>query len=308
MDAAVGEAGLPDDGHEAARQAFGLDGGPGGGLGSPGAAGDGGAGLGVDLADAGRHRVHEARRVGGAARQLERRGGLLLHGVADRGHHGAGVGDAAGDARNRVDGAGGGVLSICTRARISSTRPAVCTESALTSCATTAKPRPDSPARAASMVAFSASRLVWRAMVAMASTIAAISSEAVERPNMISLAWLAIRAASRPLRAPRRRCASPPPCWPRPARRRSPAPSRRGWRRRRRPSATPCPHGSRRVRRRSRRSCRARRRRGRQPVERALDVLFDDVDRVAQARVVLRGPGGRGRGVVGRRLVPGLAA
>jgi hypothetical protein len=42
---------------------------------------------------------------------------------------------------------------------------AVCSASAFTSEATTAKPRPASPARAASMVAFSASRFVWPAMV-----------------------------------------------------------------------------------------------------------------------------------------------
>jgi hypothetical protein len=43
---------------------------------------------------------------------------------------------------------------------ISSVALAVCTASDFTSDATTAKPRPASPARAASMVAFSASRLV----------------------------------------------------------------------------------------------------------------------------------------------------
>src|SRR3984893_7147108 len=42
---------------------------------------------------------------------------------------------------------------------------AVCSARALSSEATTAKPRPDSPARAASMVAFSARRLVCPAMV-----------------------------------------------------------------------------------------------------------------------------------------------
>ena len=47
---------------------------------------------------------------------------------------------------------------------------AVCSASAFTSDATTAKPRPASPARAASMVAFSASRLVWPAMVLISST------------------------------------------------------------------------------------------------------------------------------------------
>jgi hypothetical protein len=41
---------------------------------------------------------------------------------------------------------------------------AVCTASDFTSEATTAKPRPASPARAASMVALSARRLVWPAM------------------------------------------------------------------------------------------------------------------------------------------------
>src|ERR1700740_378733 len=47
---------------------------------------------------------------------------------------------------------------------------AVCSASAFTSEATTAKPRPASPARAASMVAFSAKRLVWPAMVLISST------------------------------------------------------------------------------------------------------------------------------------------
>ena len=46
-----------------------------------------------------------------------------------------------------------------------------------TSSATTAKPRPCSPARAASMAAFSASRLVWSAMSWIVLTILPISSE-----------------------------------------------------------------------------------------------------------------------------------
>ena len=54
------------------------------------------------------------------------------------------------------------MLWIC--AEISSVAFAVWLASAFTSLATTAKPRPCSPARAASMVAFSASRLVWLAM------------------------------------------------------------------------------------------------------------------------------------------------
>ena len=48
--------------------------------------------------------------------------------------------------------------------RISSVALAVCWASCLTSEATTAKPLPASPARADSIVALSASRLVWAAM------------------------------------------------------------------------------------------------------------------------------------------------
>jgi hypothetical protein len=57
-----------------------------------------------------------------------------------------------------------------TRPAISSVAFAVWLASSLTSEATTAKPRPASPARAASMVAFSASRLVWAAMVLIRPT------------------------------------------------------------------------------------------------------------------------------------------
>ena len=53
--------------------------------------------------------------------------------------------------------------AICSE--ISSVALAVWLASDLTSEATTAKPRPASPARAASMVAFSASKLVCEAMV-----------------------------------------------------------------------------------------------------------------------------------------------
>ena len=58
---------------------------------------------------------------------------------------------------------GRGLLTPTARA-ISSVDRAVCVASVLTSPATTAKPRPASPARAASIVAFSASRLVRLAM------------------------------------------------------------------------------------------------------------------------------------------------
>ena len=56
----------------------------------------------------------------------------------------------------------------------------------LTSPATTAKPLPASPARAASMVALSASRLVWSAMVEMLPAIWSISAIVAERRSTVS--------------------------------------------------------------------------------------------------------------------------
>ncbi len=58
---------------------------------------------------------------------------------------------------------------------------AVCSASAFTSAATTAKPLPAAPARAASMVAFSASRLVCPAMVEMSPTTSPIRETAALR-------------------------------------------------------------------------------------------------------------------------------
>src|SRR5271163_3265272 len=65
------------------------------------------------------------------------------------------------------------LVTACTAAiwaEISSVALAVWLAKDLTSEATTAKPLPASPARAASMVAFSASRLVWAAMVLIRPT------------------------------------------------------------------------------------------------------------------------------------------
>ena len=67
-----------------------------------------------------------------------------------------------------------------TCAEISSVAFAVWLASAFTSEATTAKPRPDSPARAASMVALSASRLVWAAIEWISFTTSPIFSAPVD--------------------------------------------------------------------------------------------------------------------------------
>ena len=61
---------------------------------------------------------------------------------------------------------------------------AVCAASALTSCATTAKPRPESPARAASMVAFSASKLVCSAIDVIRLTTSPIRNAAFDSSLM----------------------------------------------------------------------------------------------------------------------------
>jgi len=73
-----------------------------------------------------------------------------------------------------------------------------------TSSATTAKPRPCSPARAASMAAFSASRLVWSAMSLITLRMVLTSSERRPRPAIRSFSAFMVRvtlAMSLPTRA-----------------------------------------------------------------------------------------------------------
>ena len=88
-----------------------------------------------------------------------------------------------------------------------------------TSSATTAKPRPCSPARAASIAAFRASRLVCSAMPVMVSTIPPIRSERSPRSRIVaaascaeartaSIASVAERAAAVPDSATERACAA----------------------------------------------------------------------------------------------------
>ena len=75
---------------------------------------------------------------------------------------------------------------------ISWVAPAVCAASALTSCATTAKPRPASPARAASIVALSASRLVCPAIAVISSVTLPISCATAAISSIVAL----VRSAS----------------------------------------------------------------------------------------------------------------
>ncbi len=75
-----------------------------------------------------------------------------------------------------------------TWASTSAVARAVSLASSLTSWATTAKPRPASPARAASMVAFSASRLVWEAMPEIRATTFEIAADDADSPATWTLA------------------------------------------------------------------------------------------------------------------------
>ena len=92
-----------------------------------------------------------------------------------------------------------------TCAEISSVALAVWLASAFTSEQRPAKPRPDSPARAASMVAFSASRLVWAAIEWISLTTSPIFSAPVDKAWTVAL----VRSASLPPCSRSRSIASP---------------------------------------------------------------------------------------------------
>ena len=81
--------------------------------------------------------------------------------------------------------------SLPMRPAISSVAFWVSTDSALTSSATTAKPRPAAPARAASILALSASRLVCLAIAAITLTTLPISPDDCLRPSRLCPAALA---------------------------------------------------------------------------------------------------------------------
>ena len=79
-----------------------------------------------------------------------------------------------------------------TWAPIWSVALAVCSARLLTSDATTAKPRPASPARAASIVALSASKLVWLAISLISLTTSPMLAASLNRPCTVEL----VRSAS----------------------------------------------------------------------------------------------------------------
>ncbi len=81
-------------------------------------------------------------------------------------------------------------------AAICSVAAAVCRESSLTSEATTAKPRPDSPALAASIVALRARRFVRLAMSWMTSRMRPMSSAVRPRSDMTEVDWMTVEVAS----------------------------------------------------------------------------------------------------------------
>ena len=84
---------------------------------------------------------------------------------------------------------------------ISSVALAVCEASAFTSLATTAKPRPASPARAASIVALSASRLVCSAIAVMSFTTSPMRPAACDSSLMRASVFFACCTASPAMRA-----------------------------------------------------------------------------------------------------------
>ena len=92
-------------------------------------------------------------------------------------------------------------VSFCT---VSMTPPISCVASTdrsasrRTSSATTANPFPASPARAASMAALSASRLVWSAIPSMTLTILPISSDRSPIEPIASWSRSPFRRGSRP--------------------------------------------------------------------------------------------------------------
>ena len=189
----------------------------------------------VDVGDAARDAARAVRglRDGPGHRLHGRR--LLLDGGGDRGLALVDLPDVRGDARQRLAARAVSSCIAATRRVMSSVARAVSCASSLTSPATTAKPLPASPARAASMVALSASRLVCSAMPVMTRTTSPIF--ALDAPQRLQRAAASARPPRPTPAAVRERGVR---CW------RSRGRSRPSPRSRSRPSArTRRPAGSR---------------------------------------------------------------
>src|SRR3954447_14189730 len=122
-----------------------------------------------------------------ASRDLPRCRTLLLDGSGDGGGHAADLADGVADAADRNHAVTGRGLDSGDLFGDLFGGLAVWVASPLTSDATTAKPRPASPARAASMVAFSASRLVWLAIAPIRRSTSPIFSAVTARLPTISV-------------------------------------------------------------------------------------------------------------------------
>jgi hypothetical protein len=113
-------------------------------------------------------------------RDILRRRALLFDRCRDRGGDVADALDGLADRLDRTDRLSVAICMLAIWLPISSVAFAVWPARLLTSCATTAKPRPASPARAASIVAFSAKRLVCSAIDVISFTTSPIRAPASE--------------------------------------------------------------------------------------------------------------------------------
>jgi hypothetical protein len=144
--------------------------------------GRGRIGVGLDAADIVRDVLGTLGGKLRAARDLLGRGALLLHRGGDGGRDFIDLADDAADALDRVDRIASDLLNVGDLLGNLLGRLGGLACQRLDSEATTAKPRPASPARAASMVAFSASRLVCAAMLLISPTTSPILPADVARP------------------------------------------------------------------------------------------------------------------------------